>query len=581
MATIGRRAYAEMFGPTTGDRVRLADTDLLVEVEADYTLRAGSYGEEVKFGGGKTIRDGMAQSQRTRAEGAMDCAMTNALIIDHWGIVKADIGLKGGRIAAIGKAGNPDTQPGVDMIIGPGTEIISCEGMIVTAGGIDSHIHFICPQQIEEALTSGVTTMLGGGTGPATGTFATTCTPGPWNIERMLQAADAFPMNLGFLGKGNASLPAALHEQVNAGVIGLKLHEDWGTTPAAISNCLDVAEETDVQVAIHSDTLNESGFVENTIAATKGRTLCAFHTEGAGGGHAPDILRVVGEQNFLPSSTNPTMPYTVNTLDEHVDMLMVCHHLDPAIAEDLAFAESRIRKETIAAEDVLHDLGAISMFSSDSQAMGRVGEVIIRCWQTAHKMKGQRGWLAPSSVRAEPVEALQRNDNFRVKRYISKYTINPAIAHGISHEVGSIEQGKWADLVVWKPAFFGIKPALILKGGFIAMAAMGDPNASIPTPQPVHYRPMFGAFGGAIAKGSLTFVSQAGLAAGVKERFGLAKTLAAVKNIRGVQKKHMVHNDYAPKMEVNAQTYSVRADGELLTCEPAASLPMTQRYFLF
>ncbi len=581
MATIGRRAYAEMFGPTTGDRVRLADTDLLVEVEADYTLRAGSYGEEVKFGGGKTIRDGMAQSQKTRAEGAMDCVMTNALIIDHWGIVKADIGLKGGRIAVIGKAGNPDTQPGVDMIIGPGTEIISCEGMIVTAGGIDSHIHFICPQQIEEALTSGVTTMLGGGTGPATGTFATTCTPGPWNIERMLQAADAFPMNLGFLGKGNASLPAALHEQVDAGVIGLKLHEDWGTTPAAISNCLGVAEETDVQVAIHSDTLNESGFVENTIAATKGRTLCAFHTEGAGGGHAPDILRVAGEQNFLPSSTNPTMPYTVNTMDEHVDMLMVCHHLDPAIAEDLAFAESRIRKETIAAEDVLHDLGAISMFSSDSQAMGRVGEVIIRCWQTAHKMKGQRGWLAPSSVRAEPVEALQRNDNFRVKRYISKYTINPAIAHGISHEVGSIEQGKWADLVVWKPAFFGIKPALILKGGFIAMAAMGDPNASIPTPQPVHYRPMFGAFGGAIAKGSLTFVSQAGLAAGVKERFGLAKTLAAVKNIRGVQKRHMVHNDYAPKMEVNAQTYSVRADGELLTCEPAASLPMTQRYFLF
>ena len=572
MATIGRRAYAEIFGPTVGDRLRLADTDLLVEVEADYTLRAGSYGEEVKFGGGKTIRDGMAQSQRTNAEGAMDTVMTNALILDHWGIVKADIGLKGGRIAAIGKAGNPDVQPGVDIIIGPGTEIISCEGMIVTAGGIDSHIHFICPQQIEEALTSGVTTMLGGGTGPATGTFATTCTPGPWNIERMLQAADAFPMNLGFLGKGNASLPAALHEQVNAGVIGLKLHEDWGTTPAAISNCLDVAEETDLQVAIHSDTLNESGFVENTIAATRGRSLCAFHTEGAGGGHAPDILRVVGEANFLPSSTNPTMPYTVNTLDEHVDMLMVCHHLDPAIAEDLAFAESRIRKETIAAEDILHDLGAISMMSSDSQAMGRVGEVIIRTWQNAHKMKQQRGKLPGDS---------ERNDNFRVKRYIAKYTINPAIAHGISHEVGSIEIGKFADLVVWKPAFFGIKPSIIMKGGFIAMAAMGDPNASIPTPQPVHYRPMFGAFGGAIAKGSLTFVSQAGLAAGIKERFGLAKTLSAVKNIRGVRKQHMVHNGYLPTMEIDPQTYLVRADGQLLTCEPATSLPMTQRYFLF
>ena len=572
MATIGRRAYAEMFGPTVGDRLRLADTDLLIEVEADYTLRAGSYGEEVKFGGGKTIRDGMAQSQKTRAEGAMDTVMTNALIMDHWGIVKADIGLKGGRIAAIGKAGNPDTQPGVDIIIGPGTEIISCEGMIVTAGGIDSHIHFICPQQIEEALTSGVTTMLGGGTGPATGTFATTCTPGPWNIERMLQAAEAFPMNLGFLGKGNASLPAALHEQINAGVIGLKLHEDWGTTPAAISNCLDVADEADVQVAIHSDTLNESGFVENTIAATKGRSLCAFHTEGAGGGHAPDILRVVGEQNFLPSSTNPTMPYTVNTLDEHVDMLMVCHHLDAGIAEDLAFAESRIRKETIAAEDILHDLGAISMFSSDSQAMGRVGEVVIRCWQTAHKMKQQRGKLTGDSA---------RNDNFRAKRYISKYTINPAIAHGISHEVGSVEQGKWADLVVWRPAFFGIKPSIILKGGFIAMAAMGDPNASIPTPQPVHYRPMFGAFGGAIAKGSLTFVSQAGLAAGIKERFGLTKTLSAVKNIRGVRKQHMIHNNYLPKMEIDPQTYLVRADGQLLTCEPASSLPMTQRYFLF
>ena len=580
MATIGRRAYAEMFGPTVGDRLRLADTDLLVEVEADYTLRAGSYGEEVKFGGGKTIRDGMAQSQKTRdgtgngsdGGGAVDCVMTNALILDHWGIVKADIGLKGGRIAAIGKAGNPDVQPGVDIIIGPGTEVISCEGMIVTAGGIDSHIHFICPQQIEEALAAGITTMLGGGTGPATGTFATTCTPGPWNIERMLQAADAFPMNLGFLGKGNSTLPAALHEQINAGVIGLKLHEDWGTTPAAISNCLDVAEETDTQVAIHSDTLNESGFVENTIAATKGRGLCAFHTEGAGGGHAPDILRVVGEANFLPSSTNPTMPYTINTLDEHVDMLMVCHHLDASIAEDLAFAESRIRKETIAAEDVLHDLGAISMMSSDSQAMGRVGEVIIRTWQAAHKMKQQRGKLDGDT---------DRNDNFRVKRYISKYTINPAIAHGIAHEVGSVEVGKWADLVVWKPSFFGVKPSVILKGGFIAMAAMGDPNASIPTPQPVHYRPMFGAFGGAIAKGSLTFVSQAGLAAGIKDKFGLAKGLSAVKNIRGVRKQHMVHNAYLPKMEIDPQTYAVRADGQLLTCEPATSLPMAQRYFLF
>jgi len=580
MATIGRRAYAEIFGPTVGDRVRLADTDLLIEVEQDYTLRAGGYGEEVKFGGGKTIRDGMAQSQRTRdgighgpaGSGAVDTVLTNALIVDHWGIVKADIGLKDGRIAAIGKAGNPDTQPGVDIIIGPGTEIISCEGNIVTAGGIDSHIHFICPQQIEEALASGVTTMMGGGTGPATGTFATTCTPGAWNIERMLQAADAFPMNLGFLGKGNASLPGALREQIDAGVIGLKLHEDWGTTPAAIDNCLDVAEEHDVQVAIHSDTLNESGFVENTIAATKGRTLCAFHTEGAGGGHAPDILRVVGQANFLPSSTNPTMPYTVNTLDEHVDMLMVCHHLDAAIAEDLAFAESRIRKETIAAEDVLHDLGAISMMSSDSQAMGRVGEVILRTWQTAHKMKQQRGSLLEDNA---------RNDNFRVKRYVAKYTINPAIAHGISHEVGSIEVGKWADLVIWKPAFFGVKPALILKGGFIAMAAMGDPNASIPTPQPVHYRPMFGAYGGALAKSSITFVSQAGQNAGIQERFGLAKNVSAVRNIRGIRKQHMVHNSYLPTMEIDAQTYSVRADGQLLTCEPATSLPMAQRYFLF
>ena len=580
MATLGKRAYAEMFGPTVGDRVRLADTDLLVEVEKDFTLLAGGYGEEAKFGGGKTIRDGMSQSQRTRdgmgtgpqAGGAVDTVMTNALIIDHWGIVKADIGLKDGRIVAIGKAGNPDTQPGIDIIIGPGTEVISCEGNIVTAGGIDTHIHFIAPQQIEEALASGVTTMIGGGTGPATGTFATTCTPGAWNIERMMQAADAFPMNLGFLGKGNAALPGALHEQIHAGAIGLKLHEDWGTTPAAIDNCLNVAEETDVQVAIHTDTLNESGFVEDTVAAFKGRTIHTFHTEGAGGGHAPDILKVVGEANVLPSSTNPTRPYTINTLDEHVDMLMVCHHLDPAIAEDLAFAESRIRKETIAAEDILHDLGAISMFSSDSQAMGRVGEMILRCWQTAHKMKMQRGKLPDDT---------DRNDNARVKRYIAKLCINPAIAHGISHEVGSIEVGKWADLVVWKPAFFGVKPALILKGGFIAMAAMGDPNASIPTPQPVHYRPMFGSYGGALARGSLTFVSQAGLAAGVGQKYGLQKTLSAVKGIRGVGKRHMVHNDYAPKMEVDAQTYAVRADGLLLTCEPAVSLPMTQRYFLF
>ncbi|WP_260674074.1 urease subunit alpha [Comamonas aquatica] len=572
MATMDRRAYAETFGPTVGDRLRLADTELIVEVEKDYTLAAGGYGEEVKFGGGKTIRDGMAQSQRTREQGAVDTVLTNALILDHWGIVKADIGLKGGRIVAIGKAGNPDTQPGVDIIIGPGTEIISCEGHIVTAGGIDTHIHFIAPQQIEEALTSGVTTMIGGGTGPATGTFATTCTPGPWHMERMLQAADAFPMNLGFLGKGNASLPAGLHEQISAGAIGLKLHEDWGSTPAAISNCLDVAEETDTQVAIHTDTLNESGFVEDTVAAFKGRTIHTFHTEGAGGGHAPDILKVVGEANVLPSSTNPTRPYTINTLDEHVDMLMVCHHLDAGIAEDLAFAESRIRKETIAAEDILHDIGAISMFSSDSQAMGRVGEVILRTWQTAHKMKLQRGALSGDGA---------RNDNFRVKRYIAKYTINPAIAHGISHEVGSIEVGKWADLVIWKPAFFGVKPFCILKGGSIAMAAMGDPNASIPTPQPVHYRPMFASFGGAIAKTSLTFVSQAGLAAGIGERFGLAKTLSAVKGIRGVQKQHMVHNDLAPRMEVDAQTYAVRADGQLLTCEPAVSLPMAQRYFLF
>jgi urease subunit alpha len=575
MATIQRRAYAEMFGPTMGDRVRLADTELVVEVERDFTLGAGGYGEEVKFGGGKTIRDGMGQSQRINGPGAheaVDCVITNALIIDHWGIVKADIGIRGSRFAAIGKAGNPDVQPGVDIVIGPGTEVIAGEGMIVTAGGIDSHIHFICPQQIEEALSSGITTMLGGGTGPATGTFATTCTPGPANLARMLQAADAFPMNLGFLGKGNASRPEALRQQIDAGAMGLKLHEDWGTTPAAIDCCLAVAEETDTQVAIHSDTLNESGFVENTIQATKGRTLCAFHTEGAGGGHAPDILRVVGEANFLPSSTNPTMPYTVNTLDEHVDMLMVCHHLDANIAEDLAFAESRIRRETIAAEDVLHDLGAISMFSSDSQAMGRVGEVILRCWQTAHKMKGQRGKLPGDN---------ERHDNARAKRYVAKYTINPALAHGMAHEVGSIEVGKWADLVIWKPAFFGIKPALILKGGFIAAAAMGDPNASIPTPQPVHYRPMFGAFGGALHKGSLTFMSGSALGSGLHNQLGLHKQVAAVKGCRSVRKQHMVHNAALPKMEVDAQTYEVRADGVLLTCEPASVLPMAQRYFLF
>ncbi|GAA0751893.1 urease subunit alpha [Ideonella azotifigens] len=575
MATIGKRAYAEMFGPTTGDRLRLADTGLILEVEQDFTLKAGGYGEEVKFGGGKTIRDGMGQSQVPNGPGAheaVDLVITNAVILDHWGIVKADIGIRGQRIAAIGKAGNPDVQPGVDIVIGPGTEVIAGEGMIVTAGGIDSHIHFICPQQIEEALSSGVTTMLGGGTGPATGTFATTCTPGPENLRRMLQAADAFPMNLGFLGKGNASQPAALRQQIEAGAIGLKLHEDWGTTPAAIDCCLSVADETDTQVSIHSDTLNESGFVEDTIAATKGRSLCAFHTEGAGGGHAPDILRVVGEANFLPSSTNPTMPYTVNTVDEHVDMLMVCHHLDASIAEDLAFAESRIRRETIAAEDMLHDLGAISMMSSDSQAMGRVGEVIIRTWQTAHKMKAQLGKLA-----GDP----ERHDNGRLKRYVAKYTINPALANGIAHEVGSIEVGKWADLVFWRPAFFGVKPSLILKGGFIAMAAMGDPSASIPTPQPVHYRPMFGAFGGALARGSLTFVSQAGLANSIGDAFGLKKQLAAVRGCRTVRKTDMVHNSYLPTMEIDAQTYHVRADGQLLTCEPATVLPMAQRYFLF
>jgi urease subunit alpha len=571
MVTLSRRAYAEMYGPTTGDRVRLADTDLVIEVERDFT----TYGEEVKFGGGKTIRDGMGQSQRASGPAphhAVDCVITNALIVDHWGIVKADIGLRGNRIAAIGKAGNPDVQPHVDIVIGPGTEVIAAEGMIVTAGGVDSHIHFICPQQIDEALASGVTTMLGGGTGPATGTFATTCTPGPENLARMLQAADAFAMNLGFLGKGNASRPDALRQQVDAGAIGLKLHEDWGTTPSAIDHCLAVAEETDTQVSIHSDTLNESGFVEDTIAATSGRTLCAFHTEGAGGGHAPDILRVVGEANFLPSSTNPTMPYTANTVDEHLDMLMVCHHLDAGIAEDLAFAESRIRRETIAAEDVLHDLGAISMMSSDSQAMGRVGEIIVRTWQTAHKMKAQRGALPDDNA---------RHDNFRVKRYVAKYTINPAIANGIAHEVGSIEVGKWADLVLWKPAFFGVKPALVLKGGFIALAAMGDPNASIPTPQPVHMRPMFGSFGGATARTSLTFVSRSAQRSGVDERYGLRKTLSAVHGCRGVRKADMVHNGYAPRMQIDAQTYEVRADGELLTCEPATVLPLAQRYFLF
>jgi urease subunit alpha len=571
MAHITRRAYAEMFGPTTGDRVRLADTGLIVEVEKDFTLQAGGYGEEVKFGGGKTIRDGMGQSQRLAAEVA-DTVITNALIIDHWGIVKADIGLKNGLIAGIGKAGNPDVQPGVDIVIGPGTEIIAGEGNIVTAGGIDTHIHFICPQQIEEALMSGVTTMMGGGTGPATGTFATTCTPGPWHIHSMLKAAESFPMNLGFQGKGNASLPRALEEQIEAGAYGLKLHEDWGTTPAAIDNCLSVADAHDVQVTIHTDTLNESGFVEDTFAAFKGRTIATFHTEGAGGGHAPDIIKAAGLPNVLPSSTNPTMPYTVNTIDEHLDMLMVCHHLDASIAEDLAFAESRIRRETIAAEDILHDLGVFSMMSSDSQAMGRVGEVIIRTWQAAHKMKAQRGSLAGDNA---------RHDNFRVKRYIAKYTINPAITQGIAHIVGSIEVGKLADLVVWKPAFFGVKPSLILKGGMIAAAAMGDPNASIPTPQPVHYRPMFASFGAAMNDTCITFVSKAAVDLGVPAKLGLRRRVEAVKNTRTIGKKDMVHNAGTPHIEVDAQTYEVRADGVLLTCEPATELPMAQRYFLF
>ncbi len=563
---IPRQAYAEMFGPTTGDRVRLADTELWIQVEKDFT----TYGEEVKFGGGKVIRDGMGQGQRL-AKDVADTVITNALIVDHWGIVKADIGLKGGRIWKIGKAGNPDVQPGVTIPIGAGTEAIAGEGMIVTAGGIDTHIHFICPQQIEEALMSGVTTMLGGGTGPATGTFATTCTPGPWHLHSMLAAADAFPMNLGFFGKGNASLPGPLREQVEAGAIGLKLHEDWGTTPAAIDNCLSVADEMDVQVAIHTDTLNESGFVEATVAAFKGRTIHTFHTEGAGGGHAPDIIKVAGLPNVLPSSTNPTRPYTVNTIAEHLDMLMVCHHLDPAIAEDVAFAESRIRKETIAAEDILHDLGAFSMMSSDSQAMGRVGEVIIRTWQTAHKMRVQRG-----PAKGDP----KTHDNARVKRYVAKYTINPAIAHGISHAVGSIEPGKIADLVLWRPAFFGVKPSLILKGGMIAAAAMGDPNASIPTPQPVHYRPMFGSFAGGL-RTSVTFVSKAALANPAIAGLGLAKPLEAVKATRGIGKKQMVHNDWQPEIDVDPETYQVRADGELLVCEPAKVLPMSQRYFLF
>ena len=564
---ISRQAYAEMFGPTTGDRLRLADTELIIEVERDYTI----HGEEVKFGGGKVIRDGMGQGQRISAE-SVDTVITNALIVDAvTGIVKADIGLKDGRIATIGKAGNPDIQPGVTIVIGPGTEVIAGEGMIVTAGGIDSHIHFICPQQIDEALYSGVTTMIGGGTGPATGTFATTCTPGPWHIHRMLEAADALPMNLGFLGKGNASLPEALREQVAAGAMGLKLHEDWGTTPSAIDCCLTVADEMDVQVAIHSDTLNESGFVEATLGAFKGRTIHTFHTEGAGGGHAPDIIKAVGLSNVLPSSTNPTMPYTVNTIDEHLDMLMVCHHLDPSISEDIAFAESRIRRETIAAEDILHDLGAFSMMSSDSQAMGRVGEVIIRTWQAAHKMKLQRGALP---------EDCARHDNFRIKRYIAKYTINPALTHGIAHTVGSIEVGKLADLVLWKPAFFGVKPSLILKGGMIAAAAMGDPNASIPTPQPVHYRPMFGGFGKAL-KTSVTFVSQAALQNPAVNALKLQKPLIAVSGTRALRKSDMVHNGATPEITVDPETYVVKADGVHLVCQPATELPLAQRYFLF
>ncbi len=571
MSRIDRRAYAEMFGPTVGDRVRLADSDLWIEIERDCTI----YGEEVKFGGGKVIRDGMGQSQASSAD-AVDTVITNVIILDYWGIAKADIGLKDGRIAAIGKAGNPDVQPGVNIIIGPGTEAIAGEGLIATAGVIDSHIHFICPQQVEDALMSGVTTMIGGGTGPATGTNATTCTPGPWHIGRMYQALDELPINFGLLGKGNASLPEALHEQLVAGVMGLKLHEDWGTTPAAIDNCLNVADQHDVQVAIHTDTLNECGFVEDTIAAFKGRAIHTYHTEGAGGGHAPDIIKACGEPNVLPSSTNPTRPYTVNTVDEHLDMLMVCHHLDPGIAEDVAFAESRIRRETIAAEDILHDLGAFSMISSDSQAMGRVGEVFTRTWQTAHKMKVQRGPLPQDSA-----AGASQNDNFRVRRYVAKCTINPAITHGISHEVGSIEVNKLADIVLWRPAFFGVKPSMIIKGGMIAAAPMGDPNASIPTPQPVHYRTMFGALGGARAATSVSFVSQAGLANNMAGRLGLSKRLVAVKGTRTVTKRDLLLNDYLPHIEVDSQTYEVRADGQLLTCEPAKTLPMTQRYFLF
>ena len=567
--TISRRAYAGMFGPTVGDRIRLADTSLYIRIEQDRTI----YGEEVKFGGGKVIRDGMGQSQASRAEGTVDTVVTNAVILDHWGVIKADIGLRDGRIVSIGKAGNPDVQPGVDIVIGPGTEVIAAEGKIITAGGIDAHIHFICPQQAEEAICAGITTMLGGGTGPAHGTLATTCTPGAWHLCRMLQAAEALPVNLGFFGKGNASRPAALQEMVLAGACGLKLHEDWGTTPAAIDNCLSVADALDVQVTLHTDTLNESGFVESTIAAFAGRTIHAFHTEGAGGGHAPDIIRVAGLPNVLPSSTNPTRPYTVNTLDEHLDMLMVCHHLDPRIAEDVAFAESRIRKETIAAEDILHDLGAFSMMSSDSQAMGRVGETIIRCWQTADKMKRQRGALSPDDGSA---------DNFRARRYIAKYTINPAIAHGISAHVGSVEVGKLADLVLWNPAFFGIKPDLVVKGGSIAVAAMGDPNASIPTPQPMHYRPMFGALGRAGIDSSLLFVSQAYLDNGGNPALGLSRPLVAVNNTRGgIGKRSMILNDAMPQIEVDSETYDVRADGELLRCEPADVLPMAQRYFLF
>jgi urease subunit alpha len=568
---IPRRVYADLYGPTTGDRIRLADTELIIEVERDYT----EYGDEAKFGGGKTLRDGMGQAaETTRADGALDLVISNALIIDHWGIVKADIGIRDGKIAGIGKAGNPGVMDCVDpnMIVGAATEVIAGEGLIVTAGGIDTHIHFIAPQQIEEALASGITTMFGGGTGPATGTNATTCTPGQWNMYRMLEAAEAYPMNLGFMGKGNASLPDPLREQVEAGALGLKLHEDWGTTPAAIDNCLSVAEEYDVQVAIHTDTLNEAGFVDDSIAAFKGRTIHTFHTEGAGGGHAPDIIKVCGEVNVLPSSTNPTRPFTVNTLDEHLDMLMVCHHLSPAIAEDLAFAESRIRPETIAAEDILHDMGALSMMSSDSQAMGRVGEVIMRTWQTAHKMKVQRGKLSEDS---------SRNDNFRAKRYIAKYTINPAIAHGISEYVGSIEPGKVADLVLWRPAFFGVKPEMILKGGFIAYAQMGDPNASIPTPQPVHGRYMFGGYGRAIGSTSYTFMSKAGIERGVHTQLGLHKQIAPVSKTRNLTKANMIHNDFLPKISVDPETYEVRVDGEIITCEPAAVLPMAQRYFLF